>query len=51
MRIGNNHAGVDCKGLASHDPSFMQRATAVSKSLRSRSLSRKRSWWFLENVE
>ena len=20
MRIGNNHAGVDCKGLASHDP-------------------------------
>jgi hypothetical protein len=20
MRIGNNHAGVDCKGLASNDP-------------------------------
>ena len=22
MRIGNNHAGVNCKGLASHDPFF-----------------------------
>ena len=32
-------------------PSFMQRATTVSNSLRSRSLSRKRPWRFFENVE
>ena len=32
-------------------PSFMQRPTTVSNSLRRRSLSRKRPWRFLENVE
>jgi hypothetical protein len=32
-------------------PSFMQRATTVSNSLRNRSLSRKRPWRFFENVE
>ena len=40
MRIGNDHAGVDCKGLASTIPSFMQRATTLSNSLRQIALAK-----------
>jgi hypothetical protein len=51
MGVGHDNAGVDREGLASTMPSFMQRATTVSNSLRKRSPSRKRPWRFLENVE
>jgi hypothetical protein len=51
MGVGHDDAGVDRESFASHDPFLMQRATTVSNSFRNRSLSRKRPWRFLENVE
>jgi hypothetical protein len=51
MRVRHDYIGVDREGLPRTTPSFTQRATTVSNSLRKRSLSRKRPWRFLENVE
>jgi hypothetical protein len=51
MRIGNYYVASTAKASPPTTPSFMQRATTVWNSLRRRSLSRKRPWRFLENVE
>jgi hypothetical protein len=51
MGVGHDDAGVDRESFAPTIRSLMQRATTVSNSFRNRSLSRKRPWRLLENVE